>query len=102
MLRPFEENLDHPKSGPTGEIRFTTGPSSGHEVEWQLTPKPEQQMTPYWIIEVPHEIIRDHSDIFNENAIALMARLFRITNPKDQAMTAPRCMRLQAPGQKLD
>jgi len=105
MLAAFKQNLDHPETGPNGQIRFTTGSSSGQEVEWELRPKRTgQPTTPYWIIEVPHQIIRDHSDIFNENSIALMSRLFRILNPKPKegaiTMSVPRTMRLLEPGQK--
>jgi hypothetical protein len=107
MLGAFRRNLDDPATGPNGEIRFTTGASSGNEVEWQLTPTtPDRLMTPYWIIEVPHQIMRDHSDIFNENSIALMARLFRISNPKPKegviTTSMPRTMRLVEPGQKAE
>ena len=59
--------------------------------------------TPYWIIQVPREIIRDHGDIFNENVLAMMARLFRVSNPQAQrglvTTAAPRTMRLAAPGE---
>ena len=41
--------------------------------------------TPYWIIQVPKEIIRDHGDIFiNENALTMTARLFQISNPQSE------------------
>ena len=47
--------------------------------------------------------MRDHGDIFNENALAMMARLFRVSNPSPQAgvatSAAPRTMRLMAPGE---
>jgi pimeloyl-ACP methyl ester carboxylesterase len=107
LLEAFSWNLKHPGVGPNGEIQFKTGVSSSHEVEWQVNPViPEQLQTPYWIIEVPHEIIRDHSDIFNENAIALMARLFRVSNaqPKQGVITTsgPRTMRLLEPGKKTE
>ena len=103
VLAAFRRNLDHPLSGPNGEIQFSTGASSATEVEWELIPsKLGEPLTPYWIVEVPHEIMRDHSDIFNENAIALMARLFRISNPKREegiiTTGAPRYMRLVEPG----
>jgi hypothetical protein len=105
MLDAFVRNLEDPGTGPNGRVRFTTGASSGKEVQWELTPTiPEDLMTPYWIVEVPHEIMRNHSDIFNENAIALMARLFRVSNPKPAegiiSTSAPRVMRLLEPGQK--
>jgi hypothetical protein len=107
MLDAFQQNLEQsPPTGPNGEITFTTGASTGNKVEWQLTPTmPDRLMTPYWIIEVPHQIIRDHSDIFNENSIALMARLFRVVKAKPAeggiiSTSMPRQMRLLAPGEK--
>ena len=107
MLGAFRRNLLDPATGPNGQIRFTTGASSGNEVEWQLRPTmPDGLLTPYWIIEVPHQIIRDHSDIFNENSIALIARLFQISNPRPTegiiTTSIPRTMRLLEPGQKAE
>jgi pimeloyl-ACP methyl ester carboxylesterase len=102
MLAAFRRNLTEPLTGPNGEIRFVTGGSSGDETEWYLHSEiPDTLQTPYWIVRVPKEIIRDHSDIFNENALALMARLFRVSNPQSAkgVMTseAPRTMRLSEP-----
>lgn len=37
---------------------------------------------PYWNIQVDPSIIRDHGDLWNERAEAMMAALFRIGNPK--------------------
>jgi hypothetical protein len=104
MLTAFRRNLSEPLTGPNGEIRFLTlGPGS-EETQWELKDEIAQKnlRTPYWIIQVPKEIIRDHSDIFNENALAMMARLFRVSNPASEPglmTTAPRTMRLSDPGQ---
>jgi hypothetical protein len=105
MLKAFERNLSRPLTGPKGEVRFVTMAPSGEETTWQLKSKiPDHLQTPYWIVSVPKEIIRDHSDIFNENAIAMMARLFRVSNPQQQTgivtTVAPRTMRLTEPGEK--
>ncbi len=105
MLQAFERNLNEPLTGPKGQVRFVTVTPSGEETKWELEPKVVDHLqTPYWIVSVPKEIIRDHSDIFNENAIALMARLFRVSNPQAETgmvtTAAPRMMQLVDPGEK--
>jgi hypothetical protein len=35
--------------------------------------------TPYWIMPVPHALIKDHSDIFNDNTLALYRTLAGVT-----------------------
>lgn len=103
MLTAFQRNLREPLTGKNGQIQFVTISKDDETTRWELENQIERKdlRTPYWIVEVPKEIIRDHSDVFNENAIALMARLFRIANPEAQAgkmMTgAPRTMRLSDP-----
>jgi hypothetical protein len=103
MLTALRRNLSESLTGPNGEIRFLTLAPTGEETVWELEARmAERLQTPYWIIKVPKEIIRDHSDIFNENALAMMARLFRVSNPRTEAgvmTTAPRTMRLSDPGQ---
>jgi hypothetical protein len=103
MLTAFRRNLSESLTGPKGEVRFLTLGSAGEETEWELQPRiAEPLQTPYWIIKVPKEIMRDHSDIFNENALAMMARLFRVSNPLTErgiVTTAPRTMHLSDPGQ---
>jgi hypothetical protein len=104
MLAAFRLNLtEHDLVGPNGQVRFVTL-AHGEPTTWQLKDQIELERlrTPYWIIQVPKEIIRDHSDIFNENALAMMARLFRVSNPASEPglmTTAPRTMRLSEPGQ---
>ena len=102
MLDAFRRNLSEPLTGPNGEIRFITATAKGAKTEWKLVPlTPEKLQTPYWIISVPREIMRDHGDIFNENALAMMARLFRVSNPQAQrgvaTSYAPRTMRFTDP-----
>jgi len=107
MPAAFRRNLAERLVGPNGEIQFVTLGPDKQETRWQLENYGEQKdrpelRTPYWIIQVPKEIIRDHGDIFNENALALMARLFRVSNPASEPgvmTTAPRTMRLSEPGQ---
>jgi hypothetical protein len=104
MLNAFQRNLDEPLTGPNGEIKFVTVAPGGAATEWELAPRgPDRLQTPYWIVSVPKEIIRDHSDIFNENSLALMARLFRASNPEQQrgirTPAAPRTLRFADPGE---
>ena len=107
MLTALRRNLAERLVGPNGEIEFVTSGPDHQDTRWQLEETREEMdrprlRTPYWIIQVPKEIIRDHSDIFNENALAMMARLFRVSNPGSEPgvmTTAPRTMRLSDPGQ---
>jgi hypothetical protein len=105
MLDAFRRNLNEPLTGPNGAIKFSTIAATGEETQWELKPTiPDSLQTPYWIIKVPKEIIRDHSDIFNENALAMMARLFRVSNPQSErgviTTPGPRTMRLADPSEK--
>jgi hypothetical protein len=93
MLGALKRNLNNPPTDPNGRIRFATVASTGEETDWELQPRiPDDLQTPYWIIKVPKEIIRDHSDIFNENALAITARLFRLVTTRE-----PRTMKLADP-----
>lgn len=105
-LVAVQRNLREPLTGPNGEVKFLTIAGDGQETQWMLEARvPDNLQTPYWIVKVPKEIMRDHSDIFNENALAMMARLFRISNPRNQpgmvTRSAPRTMRLVEPGSNL-
>ena len=63
-------------------------------VWWRMEPLlPPKERTPYWIMHVPREIIHGHSPIFTPEGRAMMAAIFRITNPKSQP--GPRQMSLQ-------
>ena len=104
MLGAFQRNLGERLTGPDGAVQFVTVAKDGSETKWEVQSRLAQKFqTPYWIIKVPREIMRDHGDIFNENALAMMARLFRVSNPSPQAgvatSAAPRTMRLMAPGE---
>jgi hypothetical protein len=67
---------------------------------WKLKPR-ENARTPYWIVQVPGEIINDHGGIWDPNAQALMAAIFRMNFPlrgKGAAPSAPASM--QMPGRR--
>lgn len=85
----FEENLRHPQG-----MQFVTSRRDAPDQldSWQIEPEPGQEPTPYWVLQVPREIIHGHAPIFTPEGRAMMAALFRITNPKDQP--GPRKMQL--------
>ena len=101
----FEENLEHPMppqgTGWNRTWRFRSVGRTG--ISWSTiipNPKPEAvNKTPYWIIQVPPSIIKDHSDIFNEQSLCLYAALFRIDSPINKAHVrpGPRLMQLLPP-----
>lgn len=85
----FEENLRHPQ----GMQFVTSRRDAPDELDaWQIEPEPGQKPTPYWVLQVPREIIHGHAPIFTPEGRAMMAAIFRITNPKDQP--GPRKMQL--------
>jgi hypothetical protein len=86
----FEENLQHPH-GLTFATADRTNP--GAFKWWHLDRVAESDpLTPYWVIRVPDEIIHGHAPIFTDEGRAMMAALFRITNPKSEP--GPRTMRV--------
>jgi hypothetical protein len=87
----FEENLSHPHG-----LVFATGERSDpHNFKWwKLEKTGPDPVTPYWIMHVPDEIIHGHGPIFTPQGRAMMAALFRITNPAREE--GPRQMSLQA------
>jgi pimeloyl-ACP methyl ester carboxylesterase len=91
----FEENLSHPH----GLVFATAEPSDPHNFKWwKLEKSGPDPTTPYWIMHVPDEIIHGHGPIFTPQGRAMMAALFRITNPPKQE--GPRQMSLQADARK--
>jgi hypothetical protein len=76
----FEENLQRPRG-----MIFATGDKNdpGKLKWWEITSLIKDQRSPYWIMHVPDEIIHEHAPIFTPAGRALMAALFRISNPKD-------------------
>jgi len=104
-LKGIDKNLNAPISEvntPDGKLGFVTVDGTGGTCHWAITPRAYQYQTPYWIIQVPKQIMREHSDIFNENSLSLLARLVRLTNPDNSPgihlSSEPRTMQLAAPG----
>lgn len=57
-----------------------TGKEAGRFVEWWF--KPEGRVdVPYWDVAVDPAIIKDHGDIWNERALAMLAAIFRMNIP---------------------
>jgi pimeloyl-ACP methyl ester carboxylesterase len=85
----FEENLRHSH----GTTFATSDPKNPNEFKWWKLVKIDiASRTPYWILQVPDEIIHEHSPIFTPGGRAMMAALFRISNP--ESSKGPREMRL--------
>ncbi len=74
-LSALEINLSHVLIGDTVALPGTSG------VElWHLD-RVSKVDVPYWDVQVDGSIIKDHGDIWNERAEALMAGIFSIANP---------------------
>ena len=93
--RAFEANL----SDPQGTRFRTADPANPDNFEWwrlvPITDRPDRKLTPYWVMQVPKAIIHEHAPIFTPESCAMMAALFRLTNPKDQP--GPRQMQWSEP-----
>jgi hypothetical protein len=74
-LSALEINLSHLLIGDTVALPGT----SGMEL-WHLD-RVSKVDVPYWDVHVDESIIKDHGDIWNERAEALMAGIFSIANP---------------------
>ena len=61
-------------------------------VWWRIERLPTDKPTPYWVMQVPREIILGHAPIFTPEGRAMMAAISRITYPTTQA--GPRQMTL--------
>lgn len=86
----FEENLRHPH----GMMFATSRRDRPEQLDWwSIVPRSDRRPSPYWIMQVPDKIIHGHTPIFTPEARAMMAAIFRITNPKTQP--GPRQMRLE-------
>jgi hypothetical protein len=86
----FEENLQRPRG-----LMFATSrrDAPSELIWWRINPLSPNRKAPYWVMHVPREIIHGHSPIFTPEGRAMMAALFRITNPK--AQPGPRQMQLE-------
>ena len=75
-LNALQTNLSH---NLTGEI-FTTDGAPGRLDLWHIK-RTGNVDVPYWDVKVDPSIIKNHGDIWNPKAQAMMAAIFRMTNP---------------------
>jgi hypothetical protein len=90
-LPALEENLLHNHAGEG----FTLDASAGQLAVWQIKRIGEVDV-PYWNIKVDPSIIKNHGDLWNERAEAMMAAIFRMANPMLNRNAKPRAI-LQKP-----
>jgi hypothetical protein len=93
-MSALQTNLSH---NLTGEVFTTDGPPGTLEL-WHLKAVGSVDV-PYWDVKVDPAIIKDHGDIWNPKAQAMMAAIFRMTNPlmNRQAAMKPRANLQKAP-----
>ena len=75
-LNALQTNLSHNLSG---EVFTTDGPNGTLDL-WHLK-RTGNVDVPYWDVKVDPTIIKNHGDIWNPKAQAMMAAIFRMTNP---------------------
>ena len=88
----LETNLEHNLSA---EV-FTLDGAGGKLDLWQIK-RVGNVDVPYWDVQVHPSIIKDHGDIWNERAEAMMAAIFRMTNPMLNRNVKPRATLHRAP-----
>jgi hypothetical protein len=72
----FEENLRTPIDPRLPRFK-TKDEITQQWLQWNLEPVIEPA-SPYWVVQVDRQIMKDHNDIFNPRAVALMASLYRL------------------------
>lgn len=90
-LPALEENLLHNHAGDG----FVLDAPGGRLAVWQIQHIGDVDV-PYWDVKVDPSIIKDHGDIWNERAEAMMAAIFRMANPMLNRNAKPRA-NLQKP-----
>lgn len=91
-LHALEENLAHNHVG----NGFTLDGPNGQLDVWQIKPLGDVDV-PYWDVQVDPSIIKDHGDIWNERAEAMMAAIFRMANPMLNRNAKPRATLHRSP-----
>lgn len=91
----LETNLEHNLGGGV----FTLDGMDGRLNLWQIKRIGDVDV-PYWDVEVDPSIIKDHGDIWNPRAEALMAAIFRMANPMINRQAKPRATLHRAPDLK--
>src|SRR5450432_125568 len=88
----LETNLEHNLSAGV----FTLDGAGGKLDLWQIRRVGDIDV-PYWDVKVDPSIIKDHGDLWNERAEAMMAAIFRMANPMLNPHAAPRATLQRAP-----
>jgi hypothetical protein len=88
----LEENLLHNHAGDG----FVLDASGGQLAVWQIKLVGNVDV-PYWNIKVDPSIIKNHGDLWNERAEAMMAAIFRMANPMLNRNAKPRATLQRAP-----
>ena len=91
-LPALEENLQHNHAG----NGFTLDGAKGKLDVWQIKRVGDVDV-PYWDVQVDPSIIKDHGDIWNERAEAMVAAIFRMANPILNRSAKPRATLHRAP-----
>jgi hypothetical protein len=91
-LPALEENLQHNHAG----NGFTLDRAEGKLDVWQIKRVGDVDV-PYWDVQVDPSIIKDHGDIWNERAEAMVAAIFRMANPILNRSAKPRATLHRAP-----
>jgi pimeloyl-ACP methyl ester carboxylesterase len=88
----FETNLAHNLSA---NVFTLDGPNGMLEL-WHIKRVGDVDV-PYWDVKVDPSIIRNHGDLCNERAEAMMAAIFRMTNPRLNPRVKPRANLQRSP-----
>ena len=91
-LHALEENLKHNHAG----NGFTLDGTKGKLDVWRIKRVGDVDV-PYWDVQVDPSIIKDHGDLWNERAEAMMAAIFRMANPMLNPHASPRALLHRAP-----
>jgi len=75
-LNALQTNLSH---NLIADVFATDGPNGRLDL-WKIK-RIGNVDVPYWDVKVDPSIIKDHGDIWNPKAQAMMAAIFRMTNP---------------------
>lgn len=86
-LPALEENLEHNHVAKG----FVLDGANGKLDLWQIQ-RAGGVDVPYWDVKVDPSIIKDHGDIWNDKAEAMMAAIFRMANPKINSAAKPRAI----------
>jgi len=92
-LNALQTNLSH---NLIADVFATDGPNGRLDL-WKIKPIGKVDV-PYWDVKVDPSIIKDHGDIWNPKAQAMMAAIFRMTNPlMNRAAVKPRAVLRKEP-----